>query len=391
MEIKQLSLENFRNYGALTLGLEPGVNIFHGPNGRGKTNLLEAVFICTSAVSHRSVADADLIKTGENRYRIGLIYEPEPGLEEELDLHYLQAVPGDPLRPKTVRTVRYNGMELDKISQLPGLFNAVMFGPDDMNLIKSSPRVRRRFLDLLIVQIRPVYFSYLQEFQQILKQRNRLLKSLRESNYRPRPGDPYDFKGMELDIWDERYALAAGRVAAERRRYVSRLTELAGAAHAMISGGKETLEIRYQAANKLPAEDLADYYQNELSVGRQEDLKRGYTLIGPHRDDLEIKLNQMEMKKFASQGQQRTAALAMKIGEMNLIEEKTYRKPVLLLDDVMSELDESRRERLVSRMEKTQILLTCTEAELVSRQINELKKNIEVATYRVGEGTVDRE
>lgn len=391
MQVKELELSHFRNYDTLALGLKPGVNVLCGENGRGKTNILESIYLCTCASSHRTSRDKELIKQGETDYRVKLSYINDQEHAEQLDIHYMEAVNGDPLRKKNRRLVRHNGLQLERIGHLMGLFNAVIFSPEDMRMIKDGPQIRRRFMDLLISQIKPLYFGKLQQFNVILNQRNKLLKHLRDGGYRPVPAeDGFDLRGIELDTWDERFAELAADIIYWREHFAEILSGLAAESHLGISGGKEVLSIQYltiKALSDRPYEEYKAVILGRLQHTRGEDIKRGTTSVGPHRDDLEIKLDGMPIRLFGSQGQQRTAVLAFKIAELRLIEQATKNRPVLLLDDVMSELDVNRRESLVSHMKDCQVLLTCTEADLVSRQIDLLKETTEVTVFGVGDGS----
>ena len=415
MQVTHLELENFRNYKSLSLDLASGVNVLYGRNGQGKTNVLESVYICTCASSHRTSRDKELISYGEDAYRVKLNFLNSSQRRDKLDIHYMDIVPGDPLRSRRQRIVRHNGLQLERIGHLMGLFNAVIFAPEDLRLIKDGPQARRRFIDLLISQIRPIYFVHLQTFNSILQQRNSLLKKLRDEHYQPTYGDPFDFRGIELDTWDE-LAEAAVNIIAYRHHYINELAFFAKESHAHISGGKENLSLEYKTLKEMSFFDdmsqAIEFAHNVSGIGnfgfldgidltqnkdqfvqrlrrvRSEDIKRGNTNVGPHRDDINISFNDMPLRLYGSQGQQRTAVLALKMAELKLIEKATYQRPVLLLDDVMSELDFSRRECLVDHMKDGQVLLTCTEAELVSPQLNDLRNTTDVTTYVVKNNNV---
>lgn len=404
MIVRQIELEQFRNYSALTLEFQPGVNVLYGANGTGKTNIMESVYLCTCASSHRTSRDKELIRQGETAYRVRQTFEDDNGKTAQLDIHYLEAVAGDPLRAKNQRVIRHNGIRLERVGHMMGLFNAVIFAPEDMRLIKDGPQARRRFLDMLISQTRPLYFMKLQQYNLILNQRNRFLKQLREQHYRPVSGDPFDFRGFELDTWDEKLAETAAVLVRYRREAVEALSEFAAESHLSISGGRETLRIGYQTISGLKdpssvsegncdgdrelatdTDQIQEHLLYKLRQSRAEDIQRGNTGAGPHRDDLLLLCNGLSLRMFGSQGQQRTAVLSLKMAELRWIEQMTHHRPVLLLDDVMSELDARRRESLVRHMTDCQVLLTCTEAELVSTQIQELKASTTVSTCRVAD------
>ncbi|NLN46990.1 MAG: DNA replication/repair protein RecF, partial [Clostridiaceae bacterium] len=367
MRVTRIELHNFRNYENLTLDVEPGINVFFGDNGQGKTNLLEAVYLCACARSHRTPRDVDLIRKGTDGYTAGVRFMDARGYEEGIEITYLDALPGDPQRVRASRVVMRDDVRLHRIADMMGVFNAVIFAPEDLMLVKEGPSNRRRYLDILISQVRPSYFYDLQVFQKVLQQRNRLLKQLRDRpNAKGMEGVEEDER-RQLDVWDVSLASASARVIHERLRYSVRIAEKAEAFHKKISSGKEVLSVRYKSVSgikpDMEVEQMADLLYKKQKAVVYDDIMRGLTAVGPHRDDLELSLDGNNMRLYASQGQQRSAVLALKQAELAIVREETGDTPVLLLDDVMSELDTNRRASLLDGMRDAQVFVTCTEAE----------------------------
>lgn len=352
MQLEALRLVAFRNYGELDLNLPGGVILLVGQNAQGKSNLLEAVYLLATGRSYRGAGDADLVRWGSGGYaargRVGRTYG-----EVLLEVIY---------HADQRKRVRVNGTDVRRLSELFGHLTAVIFSPEDLQLVKGGPVHRRRFLDLELAQIDPAYRQDLIDYQQVLVQRNNLL----------RLGAP----AAELEVWDEQLVATGARLMAKRARAVKRLWRLAAAAHHQITAGREELRLGYLAAagagatrvavdlEDEPASRVAAFREQlagELSRVRPAELRRGMTLLGPHRDDLSLHINGAEARAFASQGQQRTAALALKLGELEFMREETGEYPLLLLDDVMSELDEERRRYLLQVAgERTQVFVTTT-------------------------------
>jgi DNA replication and repair protein RecF len=367
MQVRQIELTNFRNYSEQTIAVQPEINVFFGANAQGKTNILEAVYLCACARSHRTSRDSDMIFQGQDLYRVKLKYALRSGQEEEIEIHYLDAVSGDPQRLKAIRQIYQNGVSLDKVGDLMGLFHAVIFAPEDLMMIKEGPSSRRRFLDLLISQIRPTYFQDLQRYSRLLQQRNKMLKDLRELKA--------DAAQEQLEVWDLSLAQCAARIIAQRLQYTQRITELAEKNHSTISSGKEKLNVRYKTISGISLKDstpeIMDKIFRKYKTNVYDDIQKGITSIGPHRDDLELLLNEEPMKPYASQGQQRSAVLALKLAELGIITQDIGERPVLLLDDVMSELDADRRRCLLESIEQAQVFVTCTDANHVVADIRE--------------------
>jgi len=368
MIIKNVELSEFRNYDRQSIDTEPGINVFYGDNAQGKTNILEAVYLCACARSHRTARDADLIRHSADRYTVRINFVNQNGSEDEIEIEYLEAVPGDPQRTRSQRIVRQNGLKLDRIGDLMGLFHAVIFAPEDLMLVKEGPSTRRRYLDLLISQVRPSYFLNLQQYSRYLLQRNKLLKQIVTLDEKAR---------LQLEVWNQALAEQAAGLIEQRMIYTRRIAELAAEAQEKISSGREKLYIKYRTVSGIKPDftkkQIADYYLEKLNTNMADDLDKRTTGQGPHRDDLELSLDGDGLKPFASQGQQRSAVLALKLAELAILRQDTGEAPVLLLDDVMSELDESRRVRLLENINDAQVFVTCTDAQQVVTEIRQEK------------------
>ena len=345
MRITELKLKNFRNYEDLTLCPDPGVNLFFGRNGSGKTNLLEAVHYAALGRSHRSINDANIVRYGEDNARLTVRISTMLGQREITVCFH----PGE-LQKKEILI---DGKKIQKFSDMMGCLRCVIFSPEDLGLIREGPSVRRRYLDMMISQISRRYFIALQQYRIGMDQRNAILRSLRT--------DPTAGKQM-LGVFEEAMAEPAAEIIRERRRIVSLLSDIARDTYLRISGTEEQLLITYHSSVK--EEDKIAETLCELMYGnREDDIRLGMTSVGPHRDDLIIMLDRNPMKQFASQGQVRSAALSMKLSQMKILKDDSGEEPVLLLDDVMSELDRNRRASLIREILSFQTLITCADRE----------------------------
>lgn len=371
MYVTNIRLEKFRNYLDQSIEIGSGVNVFYGNNAQGKTNILEAIYMCACARSHRTSKDQDMIKHDHNEYRVSINYVNDNGSQDELTIEYLDSVPGDPQRQRASRMIYHNSMKIDRISDLMGLFHAVIFAPEDLMLVKEGPSTRRRFLDLLISQIRPSYFRNLQQYQRLITQRNKLLKDIRDRGIKMGYDDPMM---IQLDIWTSSLAKIASSLIEQRFIFADKIALFAAESLDNISSGKEKLNVKYKTISGIDINssknDIFEYVYNKLKSVVYEDISRGSTSYGPHRDDLELWLNNEPLKPYSSQGQQRSVVLSLKIAELKIIKEDINEYPVLLLDDVMSELDEARRSCLLANITGAQVFVTCTEADHV---VNELE------------------
>lgn len=408
MRISELHLKNFRNYEDLELEFGPGINVFYGQNGQGKTNVLEAIYLTTCARSHRHASDVDMIRFGTDAYEVLLRFLPHGSYQEELQIQFFKAQRGDPRLKVNRRQVFHDGLQLPRISDLPGIFNAVIFAPEDLMMVKEGPATRRQFLDLLLSQVHPSYFRSLQNFSKHLRQRNALLKQLRDDRFASRhtarggvkkseqDSSETDaivlpnFREVQLDTWTEQYATFAVEIIFERWRHVARLEEAAAEFHREMSQGKEEIHLRYRTVSgldqEMSVEEIYEHLIERLRRSQEDDIERGSTSIGPHRDDLEFRLNDRLLKIFGSQGQQRSAVLSLKMAELEIMRRDTGRSPVLLLDDVMSELDASRRQSLIQAMADCQVFITCTDPEQIRREYLELDPERDLRFFQVSDG-----
>lgn len=334
MIIESVELKNYRNYKELHIDFDPGTNVLYGDNAQGKTNILESVYVCATTKSHRSSKDKELIEFGEEESHIKMNLKKD-GVPCRIDMH---------LKKNKAKGVAINGVPIKKASELFGVINVVFFSPEDLNLIKNGPAERRRFIDLELCQLNRLYVHSLVQYNRVVIQRNKLLKDLA---FQP------EYEEM-LDIWDQQLVSYGKEIIACRKEFIDQLNSIIQELHFNLSGGKEQLVIQYEPNTQ--AEDL------ELAVKRSRfsDQKQKTTLVGPHRDDICFYVNQIDIRKFGSQGQQRTAALSLKLAEIELVKKIVRDYPVLLLDDVLSELDSSRQEHLLSCISHIQTLITCT-------------------------------
>ena len=352
MYIKNLLLKNFRNYVEETFTFLPGLNVIFGKNAQGKTNCAEAVFYLCTGTSPRTRRDKQLIRYGEECANIGCKCEGRYG-EVEISAKICEAG----------REVKVNGNKITRNADLMGNVFAVFFSPQELRLIQDGPDERRRFLNVSISQLSRPYYVALSRYNKILEQRNNLLKNR-----------DLDLVYDTLPVWDAQLCKYASVVAKSRADYVARLAPLAAEAHSYLTDGQEELEISPEKKYKGDEQQLEKRLFDELSNNYDRDIRLGYTASGPHRDDLDIKINGADAKNYASQGQTRTCALAIKLAEVNVFKEACGEYPVLILDDVMSELDLPRRKKLVGRTDGLQTIITCTHAErvLYGREVNKI-------------------
>lgn len=356
MIVRQIGVENFRNIENSLVEFTNGVNLLLGNNAQGKTNMLEAIYMMASGKSFRTPHDKDLIKFGEKSFIVNLLYEDS---KREQSLYY-KINDGRGLKK---RECRKNGVEINKISEFIGNFRAVLFTPDHLQIIKYGPSERRNFLDVALCQLKPLYLKSLQRAVKIINERNILLK---EKDL------PVDTE--LLDVYSEQFARESAFIYKVRCEYIKRLDTLVKEFFLeMSSDDKESPEIsRLEYKNSLQNEDLSEeeafcLYYELLKSNYQREISAGITLYGPHRDDIEIYLNDKEARKFASQGQQRSISLALKLGEGEISKEYSGEYPVFLFDDVLSELDLKRQEFMMSRLENRQVIMTgCTKPPINS-------------------------
>ncbi len=343
MLIKSLKLKDFRNYNDLYLEFENALNIIYGNNAQGKTNIIEAIFLCAAGRSHRTSRDAELIRNTASCYYIDLLIEKDKD-EQEIEVRYSQ---------EERKKIRINEIPIKRLGDLMGHLNAVMFSPEDLLIIKQGPAERRRFIDITLSQLRPSYFFDLQKYAKILYQRNSLLKevSIKKSLV------------PTLEIWDEHLIQTSVKIMKARYDFVRRLSEKASERHKKLTNGEESLKITYEPsfACNMEEDKLKENFYRLIEKNREKEIYKGTTILGPHRDDINIELNSESTKIYGSQGQQRTSVLSMKLAEIDIIKEETDDFPVLLLDDVLSELDDRRQEFLLESIDGMQTFITCTE------------------------------
>ncbi|MCI8298026.1 MAG: DNA replication/repair protein RecF [Lachnospiraceae bacterium] len=334
MLIEMMELSHYRNYDTLKIDFSPGTNILYGDNAQGKTNALEAVYVCCTTKSHRGSKDREIIQFDQEESHIKLQVKKD-GVPYRIDMH---------LKKNRTKGIAVNGIPIRKASQLFGIVNVIFFSPEDLNIIKNSPSERRRFMDMELCQLNKLYVHSLIHYNKVVLQRNKLLKDL---PYHP------GYEAM-LDVWDEQLVSFGSQVIKERRQFVQSLNEIIGKIHGELTGEKEALELRYEP-NIEPEAFMAS-----VKKGREQELKQKTTLTGPHRDDMVFLIDHIDIRKFGSQGQQRSAALSLKLAEIVLVQRLTHDPPVLLLDDVLSELDSSRQNHLLDNIHHIQTILTCT-------------------------------
>lgn len=350
MFFRSLLLRNFRNYGAFDIEWSPGTNIITGLNAQGKSNLLEAVSYLSIASSFRGSKDADIIRWGQDFFYAEGRIEKQAG-ESNLSVGYSR---------EGRKSAKVNGNQRKKLSDFIGILNTVVFSPEDLDIVKSSPSRRRKYLNGEMIQLFPSYLGMLFQYQKIVAQRNNLLK------------EPVSRKSKEslLGVWDEQLADTGSKIIKKRLEILKKLTPLARLMHRKITNGQEELEIVYEGLEKEEILRTAEIifikkiFLEKILAVRSEELSRGVSLVGPHRDDLKLIINNKDVRKFGSQGQQRTTALSLKLAELELMKAETSEYPVLLLDDVMSELDEKRREQLLNIIgRKVQTFITVTDTD----------------------------
>ena len=359
MYIESVQLKNFRNYDSLELDLAQGTNIFYGNNAQGKTNILEALYLCGTTKSHKGSRDKDMIQFGKDESHIRMMVKRDE-LSYRIDMH---------LKKNKAKGVAINGLPIRKASELFGVVNLVFFSPEDLNIIKNGPGERRRFLDLELCQLDKIYLTDLASYNHIVNQRNKLLKdicvqpSLKET----------------LDIWDMQMAEYGQKIIDKRSEFIQELNETVRKIHANLTGGLEELEIVYEpdcTAGKL---------ESVIHANREKDMRMRLTSEGPHRDDMCVMANGVDIRKYGSQGQQRTAALSLKLSEIYIVKRKIKDTPILLLDDVLSELDSSRQNYLLDSIRDIQTLITCTGLDdFISHQFQINK------VFQVVQGTVSQ-
>lgn len=360
MYIKSIELQNFRNYESLSMEFHPEKNILYGDNAQGKTNILEALYYCGMTKSHKGSKEKEIIKINENESHIRMIIEKN-GIERRIDMH---------LKKNKGKGVAIDGISVRKSSEVFGLTNIVFFSPEDLGIIKHGPSERRRFVDMELCQLDKIYFYDLGKYNQIINQRNNLLKQI---------GHQQNLIDT-LDIWDTQLLEYGSRIIERRRKHIEQLNQIITPIHEKLSGGRERLILEYE--QNITCES----FKNKLLQNRDRDLFQKITTVGPHRDDIRFCIDDVDIRKYGSQGQQRTSALSLKLAEIELIKKSVGDNPILLLDDVLSELDRNRQNYLLDSIQDIQTIITCTGLEEFIRE--RLKIN---QVYKVINGSVTKE
>ena len=411
MIIKKIILDNFRNYGRLELEVGPSVNIIYGNNAQGKTNIIEAINVCSTTSSHRVNRDNELVMFNKSYYSAELILHDEVyGTDMDLKASFYLDKDDIPKGKKPGRELFQDGAPIRKISDYIGVCNTVIFAPEDLNLVKGAPSGRRRFFNMLISKVSPTYMDLISNANKAIKRKNDLLKTY--------GGRIDNINDNDLDLWDFYISDTSADLILFRYRYALLLSKKASMHHSVISGGKENLTVEYDTitdvkdllkrllddngmfdlyvegrASEAILSDirrkLSDLIYKKLKASRKKEVEKGISLIGVHRDDLDIRLNGVSMRSFGSQGQQRSASLSLKLAELEIIREMVSNSPILLLDDVFSELDSGRRTSLLAGMKGAQIFITCTDKTYIENEMTGLLMDGVKPTYiRVENGCV---
>lgn len=358
MQINSLELSHYRNYDSLNIGFDPGITILYGDNAQGKTNILEAVYISGTTKSHRAAKDKDIIQFGQDEAHIRLNLTKHD-VKHRIDMH---------LRKNKSKGVAVDGQSIKRSGELFGIIHMIFFSPEDLSIVKNGPAERRRFMNLELCQLNKLYYYNYVNYNKALNQRNTLLKQI---HFNPKLTDT-------LDMWDD-YLMEYGRCLIEERElFIEELNDIVRDIHSHLTGSKENIQIVYEKNVSITD------YEIMMKSKREMDLKYQSTQVGPHRDDICFYINDIDVRKYGSQGQQRTAALSLKLAEIELVKKLIHDTPILLLDDVMSELDSNRKHYLLDSIKEIQTIVTCTGYDdfIKSRlMINKI--------YKVTEGTVE--
>ncbi len=357
MIIKSLELADYRNYRTLELEFDRGTNILYGDNAQGKTNILEAIYVAATTKSHKGSRDRDIVNFDKDEAHIRSYIEKD-NTQIRVDMH---------LRKSKSKGIAVDGQKLKKAADLLGICNVVFFSPEDLGIIKNGPSERRRFIDMELCQLDKIYLYNLNNYNKIVNQRNKLLKDMYMNP---------DLKET-LNIWDMQLISYGTKIIERRRIFVEQLNEIIQDIHKKLSGGKENLHIVYEPNVEI------ENFEKSMKYSRDKDIKAKMTTVGPHRDDFSIVIGDVDIRKFGSQGQQRTAALSLKLSEIELVKKITKENPVLLLDDVLSELDSNRQNYLLNSIGDIQTIITCTGLEEFVNNRFEINR-----VFKVNDGVV---
>ena len=356
MWISKVKIKDFRNYEEQEIELNENINVFYGENAQGKTNIIEAIFLCSMGKSFRAKQDKEMIRLNCNNAIVEVEYN-KTDRDGKIKIQIGNR-----------KNILVNGVKIKKLSELLGNLNVVIFTPDDINILKGGPQNRRRFLDIMISQLKPNYMHNLSLYTKTLEQRNNYLRQIKEE----------EKSENMLDIWDEELAKYAIVISNYRKEFMEKIKNKIKKIHNEITDNKEDINIEY-----ITECDDKEKYINLLKERRKLDIIKGYTTKGIHRDDFNITINDKDLSTYGSQGQHRTAILSLKMAELDIIYEEIGEYPILLLDDFMSELDEKRRKHLLEKIENIQVIITCTD------KIKLENKNILI--YNVKDGKVRKE
>ena len=360
MILKSLELANFRNYEELNISFDKGTNILYGDNAQGKTNILEAIYVSATTKSHKGSKDKEIINFNKEEAHIRTYLEKE-NVETRVDMH---------LRKNKSKGIAIDGQKIKKAADLMGLLNVVFFSPEDLSIIKDGPAERRRFADMELCQLDSFYLYNLNHYNKIIGQRNKLLKDM---YFQPELKET-------LNIWDSQLVSFGSKIIERREQFVKQLGDIIFDIHKKLSGGKEELVIAYE-----PDVSIEDF-EKQMKYNQDKDIRLKQTTTGPHRDDFSFVVNGVDIRKYGSQGQQRTTALSLKLSEIELVKKISKDTPVLLLDDVLSELDSNRQNYLLNSIGNIQTIITCTGLDEFINNRFEINK-----IFKVTNGTVNCE
>ena len=356
MYVKYLKLKNYRNYDELYIELNSKVNVFIGDNAQGKTNILESIYFCSVGKSHRTNKDKELISWDHKEARM-IVHVAKERLDKKIDISIFR---------EGKKSMSINSIKVNRVSDLIGTLNVVMFSPEDLKIVKESPTHRRKFMDIELCKLNKKYYYNLVQYNKVLDERNSALKKWRQMN------------NDMLDIYDEQISGYGSYIISERQKFIDNLNEKGSKIHNDITSGNEDIRFEYLTCG-------AEGIQKILRESRQKDFERKTTSTGPHRDDFDIRINGIDTRSFGSQGQQRTSVLTIKFATIDIIKEMTGEYPVLLLDDVLSELDINRQKYILNSINSIQTIITCT-------GISDIKEYLDdgAAIYTVSSGIVKK-
>lgn len=359
MIIKSIELCNFRNYEREEFHFHEGTNVLYGDNAQGKTNVLEAIFVGGTTKSHKGSKDSDMIMKGREEAHLRYFVEKRD-CTYKVEIH---------MRKGRTKGIAIDGLPISSSKELMGLCNIIFFSPEDLGIIKDGPEQRRRFMDMELCQMNKAYLYYLTQYKKILKQRNALLKQIQQNS---------NLKET-LEIWDEQLVEQGSKLIEIREQFVQEIAAIMKEKHRNLTGGQEDIEVKYKP--NCPAKD----FSRQLFMEGERDVVLGTTTVGPHRDDIQFFINGQKVKVYGSQGQKRTAALSLKMAEIEIVEKTIGEKPILLLDDVLSELDRNRQNYLLENIKGIQTIITCTGLEeFVTNGIN-INQTFEIVNGKIND------